>query len=163
MRVYQVQGQAKPVKFTGTLLATESTETDKSMRWLELELFRIDDGQRTGQYVLHRIGQSVVFHRPQTCGYGVSTTADKVPFDAEPCPVCNPVYDCTPDPLYEVWLESPRHKVVTCPTPQQVEKALLMRRKDGSTFLSTPATNLIAKASANDAKLQAYFQEAEEL
>jgi len=163
MEVYTVKGASKPVRFQGTLLASESTETDMSLRWLELELYVIGSGQRTGQYVLHRVGQSVVFHRPNTCGYGTATTADRVPFDAEPCPICTPEYDCTPDPTYEVWLESPRHKVTICPTPVHVEKALLMRRKDSSTFLSTPATNLIAKACANDTALQGYFEEAEEL
>lgn len=161
MEVYTVRGQAKPVKFTGTLLASETTETDASLRWLELDLYRIGAGPRTGQYVLHRVGQSVVYHRPKTCGYGVSTSGTTIPFDAEPCPVCKPPDDCAQ--AVEVWLESPRHKVITCPVPESVEKALLMRRKDGSTFLSTPATSLIAKACANDAKLREYFSEAEEL
>lgn len=162
--LYTIRGQSKPVKFTGTLLAEESTETDNAMRWLELELYRIDAGERTGQYVLHRVGQSVVFHKPKACGYGVATTWSEVPDDAEPCPICRPEepYQYLGE-RFEVWLESPRHKVVTCQTPVHVEKALLMKRKDGSTFLSTPATNLIAKAASNDAKLQAYFDEAEEL
>lgn len=162
--LYTIRGQSKPVKFTGTLLAEESTETDNAMRWLELELYRIDAGDRTGQYVLHRVGQSVVFHKPKACGYGVSTSWSEVPDDAEPCPICQPYDDGRyTSRTYEVWLESPRHKVVTCASPVHVEKALLMKRKDGTTFLSTPAVNLIAKAASNDDKLRAYFDEAEEL
>ena len=160
METFVLKGQAKPVKFTGTLLAHETTETDMSLRWLELELYRIDAGPRTGQYVLHRVGQSIVYHKPNTCGYGVSVGGTAVPLDAEPCPICKPPADCD---QVEVWLESPRHKVMTCSSPQYVEKALLMKRKDGSTFLSNPAAKLIAKAAANDEKLALYFQEAEEL
>ena len=160
MEVYVVKGASKPVKFTGTLLARESTETDTSMRWLELELYRVGAGQHTGQYVLHRVGQSIVYHRPKTCGYGVSVAGAQVPLDAEPCPICQPPVDCD---TVEVWIESPRHKVIVCPTPQSVEKALLMRRKDSSTFLSTPAANLIAKACTSDTALAEYFNEAEEL
>lgn len=166
METFIIKHQAKPVKFTGTLLADESTETDSSMRWLELELYKIEQGQHSGQYVIHRVGQSVVYHRPKTCGYGTATGWENVPMDAEPCPTCkpsSPVARGSELKEYEVWLESPRHRVIVCPAPRDVEKALLMRRKDGSTFLSTPATNLIAKACANDPGLDAYFNEAEEL
>lgn len=166
MKEFIIQGQSRPVKFTGTLLAGESTETHNSLRWLELTLYRVDSGVRAGQYVLHRTGQSVVYHRPNTCGYGVSTQGFDVPPDAEPCPICKPREISEPGTgtaPYEVWLEAPRHKVITCPAPEAVEKALLMRRKDGSTFLSTPAANLLAKASKQDAKLKDYFEEAEEL
>lgn len=160
MQTYVLQGQAKPVRFSGTLLAEESTETSSSLRWLELSLYRIAEGPRTGHYVLHRTGQSVVFHRPKTCGYGQATSWEHVPDDAEPCPVCAPGLE---DKSYEVWLESPRHKVVTCVTPVHVEKALLMRRKDGTTFLSTPASSLISKACEKDQRLKDYFSEAEQL
>lgn len=170
MQTYVLQGQAKPVRFSGILLAEESTETSSSLRWLELSLYRIAEGPRTGHYVLHRTGQSVVFHRPKTCGYGQATSWEHVPDDAEPCPVCQPVepfaqgiHGRGSDPGYEVWLESPRHKVVTCVTPVHVEKALLMRRKDGTTFLSTPASSLIAKACEKDQRLKDYFSEAEQL
>jgi hypothetical protein len=159
METYTLPSAPKPVRFTGTLLASESTETDSALRWLELEIYRIDSGPRTGQYVLHRVGQSLVYHRPETCGYGTSTAWGNVPLDAEPCPVCKPP-EWTDT---EVWLEAPRHKVVKCPTPVHVEKSLLMRRRDGSTFLSAPALNLIAKARVNDPKLSDYFDEAEEL
>lgn len=170
METYIISSQAKPVRFTGTLLAEESTETNSALRWLELELYRIDEGPRAGQYVLHRVGQSVVYHRPKTCGYGTAAPWSQVPDDAEPCPICKPIEPLANgihgrgvDPGYEVWMESPRHRVIKCPTPVHVEKALLMKRRDGSTYLSTPAVNLIAKASAADQALANYFNEAEEL
>lgn len=159
MQTYTIPSSPKPVRFTGTLLSEESTETNSALRWLELELYRIDQGPRTGQYVLHRTGQSLVYHQPHACGYGVSTVWEAVPDDAEPCPVCKPSSGLRA----EVWLEAPRHRVVKCLTPVHVEKALLMRRKDGTTFMSTPALNLIEKACAADEKLALYFSEAEEL
>lgn len=159
MPTYIVQGQAKPVRFTGLELARETTETESAMRWLELTLYRIDVGVRAKQYVLHRVGQSVVFHQPGGCGYGVATSSDNVPDDAEPCPVCHPEYGS----LVELWMESPRHKVIICAKPADVEEALMMRRKDGSKFLSTPATNLIGKAVITDAALEEYFREVEDL
>lgn len=170
MTTHVVQGQVKPVRFDGTKLASETTETGSSIRWLELELYRIDTGEKTGQYLLHRVGQSVVFHRPDTCGYGMATAWSNVPDDAEPCATCQPVepflqgiHGRGADPGYEVWMESPWHKIILCPEPPDLERALLVKRKDGTQFLSTPATNLLAKATSNDAKLAAYFAEAEDL
>lgn len=170
MPVHQVPGQVKPVRFTGDLLAEESTETPNSIRWLELELYKITEGPKAGQYLLHRVGQSVVFHKPHTCGYGVPTGWDKVPDDAEPCPTCQPIepflhgiHGKGAAPEYEVWMESPRHKVIVCPTVADLERALLMRRKDGTQFLSTPAANLLGKAEANDSGIGEYFNQAEEI
>lgn len=162
--LFTVRGQVKPVRFQGTKLAEESTETESSLRWLELALFRVDEGPKAGQYLLHRVGQSVVFHKPDACGYGVPTSWDKVPDDAEPCSVCQPVEPfLEPDVEYEVWLESPRHKVIVCPTVQDLERALLMKRKDGSQFLSTPASNLLAKAQETDMVIRDYFNQAVDL
>jgi hypothetical protein len=160
--VFTVEGQIKPVRFTGTKLAEETTETQSSLRWLELELYRVDDGPKSGQYLLHRVGQSVVFHKPNSCGYGVPTVWEKVPADAEPCSVCQPSepFLSEEDTEYEVWLESPRHKVIICPTPDDLERALLMRRKDGTQFLSTPASNLLQKARDHDLSLSQHFRTA---
>lgn len=162
---FTVKGQVKPVRFTGTRLAEETTETESSLRWLELELYRVDEGAKQGQYLLHRVGQSVVFHKPHTCGYGVPTTWDKVPDDAEPCAVCQPVepFLSSENAQYEVWLESPRHKVIVCPEASDVERALLMKRRDGSQFLSTPASNLLTKAQEHDSGLRDYFNSAVDL
>jgi hypothetical protein len=160
--VFTVEGQVKPVRFSGTKLAEESTETESSLRWLELELYRVDEGPKSGQYLLHRVGQSVVFHKPNACGYGVPTVWQKVPDDAEPCSVCQPVEPFLSDAgtQYEVWLESSRHKVIICPQVSDLERALLMKRKDGSQFLSTPATNLLLKAREHDLKISQYFSQA---
>ena len=162
---FTVKGQVKPVRFSGTRLAEETTETESSLRWLELELYRIDEGPKTGQYLLHRTGQSVVFHKPQSCGYGVPTSWDNVPDDAEPCAVCQPEEPFLngKDSGYEVWMESPRHKVIVCPTAADLERALLMKRKDGTSFLSTPASNLLAKAERSDQGIADYFNQAVDL
>lgn len=162
---YVVKGQVKPVRFTGTLLAEETTETSSSLRWLELELYRVDEGQKSGQYLLHRVGQSVVFHKPDTCGYGVPTSWSSVPDDAEPCSVCQPLEPFLSETgaQYEVWMESPRHKIIVCASPADLERALLMKRKDGSQFMSTPASNLLAKAEVNDSGIREYFSSAVDL
>lgn len=161
---YIVRGQVKPIRFRGTLLAEESTETENSLRWLELQVYKIDEGDKTGQYLLHRTGQSVVFHRPDACGYGTATDWDKVPEDAEPCTVCQPEEPfLNAGELYEVWLESPRHKIIICPEVRDLERALLVKKKDGSQFLSSPAANLLAKAQKADLSIRAYFNQAVDL
>jgi hypothetical protein len=157
--VFTIPGQGRPVRFTGTLLAEESTETQNSLRWLELSLYRVDEGDKAGQYLLHRVGQSIVFHRPDACGYGVPTEWSKVPADAEPCATCQPIEPFLegPDAKYQVWLESPRHKVIVCSSASDLERALMMKRKDGSQFLSTPASNLLLKAREKDLNIGMYF------
>jgi hypothetical protein len=149
MTTYTIKDATHSVQFDGELLAEVSTETDTAVRWTELELYRTYHGL----YLLHRIGQSLVYHRPGTCNFGSKTSWDKVPEDAEPCSVCNPSVPEAPAE-YEVWLEQPRHHVDRCATPEAVEEALLMKRpgkaSTGSRFLSSPARKLLDLAGKND-------------
>lgn len=164
MRTYTLNSQPKPVKFTGMHLAHASTETDSALRWLELDLYKIEDGPNKGQYLLHRTGQSLVFHKSGTnggCGYGKAVKWHDVPDDAEPCPACKP--EKSPDGSYEIWLEVPRYRVVRCPTPEAVEDALLQKGRDGGKFLSGPAASLLDEAVNADPELAAWFEEAESL
>jgi hypothetical protein len=157
---YTRRDATHPVRFTGIQLAFESTETDNALRWTELELFKVTEGKFAGWYFLHRVGQSVVYHKPKACGFGVQTSWDKVPTDAEPCPVCKP----GPGQQVEVWLESPRPNIDRCETPEHVENVLLMKpRRDGSRFLSTPARNLLAKAAQSDAGIKALTEKIEDI
>jgi hypothetical protein len=148
----------RPLRFTGTLLARESTESNVSLRWLELELYRVGKGKLTGTYLLHRVGQSVVYHAPEACGYGKATDWKNVPDDAEPCPVCKPVAGAEA----EVWMESAWSKVIRCADAHKVEEALLMKGKSGL-FLSQPATNLLEKASRTDEKIREMMLKIEDL
>lgn len=153
MEEYIIKDGIRPLRFSGTLLARESTESDSALRWLELELYKIGKGKLTGTYLLHRVGQSVVYHLPEGCGYGKATTWDGVPRDAEPCPVCHPPVDRNnPEQLLEVWMETPWHKVIRCADARAVEQALLMRGKSGQ-FLSQPASSLLEKAARNDKEI----------
>lgn len=164
---HTVRDATHPLQFTGILLAHESTETDSALRWTELELYKVTKGKYENWYFLHRIGQSVVYHLPNACGYGTATSWDKVPLDAERCPVCKPVApsDSDGEKQYEVWLESPRHNVDRCATPEKVEDALLMKRtgRDGTRFLSTPARNLLAKSARVDDGIRSLFERVEYL
>lgn len=148
----------RPLRFTGTLLARESTESDVSLRWLELELYRVGKGNLTGWYLLHRVGQSVVYHKPEACGYGKATDWANVPDDAEPCPVCKP----PAHGMVEVWMEVPWSKVLRCENAKAVENALLMRGKNGM-FLSQPASNLLEKSARTDMEIREMLTKVEDL
>jgi hypothetical protein len=77
-------------KFTGWLLASESTEQEGSRRWTVLE------GYRTigGNYVLRTLGCSVEYHRSgSVCNTGEPVLGQDMDDDLEPCRRCRPPAD----------------------------------------------------------------------
>jgi hypothetical protein len=87
MQEYKVRDQlGRTVHFTGELLAESTTQRDDAPRWTEMELYRKTDGE----YLLHRLGQSVVYHELEgPCDRGTATRGPDLPADAEPCHQCD--------------------------------------------------------------------------
>ncbi len=123
-------------------------------RWVEFELYALDNGQ----WLIHRVGRSNVYHRIDTrCTTrtgrqsGDPAGANDLPDDAVPCLVCRPE-----DPEYlpngpgTVRFESDRHTTDLCPTAYLVKaKLTTVRSRDGSvsTFTSDPVGQLLRGAA----------------
>lgn len=101
--------------FTGWLLASESTEQPGNPRWTVLE------GYRTvgGNYILHTLGCSVVYHRlGSSCNTGEPAAGREMEPGLEPCRRCRPAenYASTSEEIFSVEVDIPTVKVSTTPT-----------------------------------------------
>lgn len=130
---YVVPDQYDVVEFDGWRLAHARTDADpREPRWTELTVYRTV----AGQYVVQKVGKSLVFHDPRgACNRGVATDHQDLPDDAVPCPRCLAGPDAL-DGADEVDLELDRNAVVVCARPQDVAPALLVRRHDGARVMS---------------------------
>lgn len=77
--------------FTGWLLATSTTKTERSQRWTDMRLYRIKNPRTAARYVLVIEGPSVVYHLPGwKCSSGEDYLASELPDAARPCRSCLP-------------------------------------------------------------------------
>lgn len=131
--------------FAGRLLASASTETPTSPRWIELDLYEIEDGPRTGQFVLHRVGCSVIYHRADSeCNTGSPMRLGDLDEDAEPCPTCRPPLPGSADENTTIQREDDMVTTRVCADGQEVVSHL--RFPSGG--YSKPAQRLLTLAKA---------------
>jgi hypothetical protein len=91
----QIRGRLLSKDFEGSLLKeATSRQGPEDQRWVT---FRVYKDTEHDQYVVHRIGGSVIYHTyPTACRTaggkpsGDVATWDDLPDDAEPCPECRP-------------------------------------------------------------------------
>jgi hypothetical protein len=147
-------------EFDGELLGGRyiTTRNGDTPRWVEMGIYRLDSG--TG-WVLHRIGQSLVYH---TAGTACSTAsgglsgepapASRLPDSAHSCDRCKPPWPEDLEPSDQVRIEFPRHTIDRCETREQVTQRLTgMRARASGTRTSTvsePVRELLAMAAAVD-------------
>lgn len=83
---YELYDQYEVVAFSGWRLAHASTEPDsRTPRWTEISIYKTTGGQ----YVVHTVGRSLVFHRHGgPCQRGVRTEYDELPDGAVGCRRC---------------------------------------------------------------------------
>lgn len=139
---------------------TRSQDPDNpSKRWVEIKLYRLDDGS----YLVHRIGQSVVYHTAgTTCLTSVGRQSgdpakvDDLPDEAVPCETCRPPQPWTLDSDDPVRYEFPRHTIDTCSTPAEVIKRLTTMRerrtRRATTVVSEPVRELLGNAARTDGR-----------
>jgi hypothetical protein len=153
-----------PVRFTGDLLAQVSTETNVQPRWIEIQLFKVTEGDRTGSYVLHTVGRSVVYHvhDSASCNTGVPTPYNRLGDDAEPCPKCRPASIYNADGGTVVDMESDRHSMYVCPQIADVVRQF-KSWPGGGGKLSAPAERLLEIAGQADPAVAEAAQETETL
>lgn len=158
MPQHEVRDGLRRIRFSGSLLASVSTETNRKPQWIELELYTHEPGDEyPGRYFLHVIGRSVRYHQNGSeCNTGVPTPWEELPEDAEPCPQCRPPSLPLPGtPRGEgqaVDLESDRHTLHDCETTADVVHKLA---RGGAGKLSAPAQRLLEIAAQADRGLAA--------
>jgi hypothetical protein len=150
----QVQDASRVLEFHGHLLSEISTETHDGPRWLEMDLYKVDDGR----YVLHLVGRSVVYHTHRSsCNRGIPRhiTDTDWPADAEPCKVCSPDYWRGIGPEAEFDLEMDRHTSYVCATADDVVTQLResSRHQRSPSTLSAPAQRLLDAAALIDSDI----------
>lgn len=148
MRYHELPAEDETLEFWGKLLASEDTDTGDSLRWAELQLYRIVDtnpehdsrlpasDENRGMYgkqmwLLYTIGHSLVYHATGTsCRGGKQVPAGEFrtraedPFELVPCPDCSPDdWDAVgEDTLFR--LEMPWYTYIPCQTPKKVVESL---------------------------------------
>jgi hypothetical protein len=149
-------GTTPPQEWDGELAEEETTRTGERSRWVEFRVYDLDNGD----WLAHRAGMSLVYHRPNTtCRTatgrkpGVLMLAGTLPGDAEPCDTCRPPY---PDQLgdgSQVRFEVPRHTVNRAATAAELVDILTTARNriTGMTTvkISDPVASLLARLAEN--------------
>jgi len=164
--VLRVRDADRVLEFYGTRIADVTTESARSQRWTDMNLYHLTDG--TDRYVLQTVGRSVVYHEHDSaCNSGTATRVFDLPEDAEPCTRCRPpVYvDCDDDETV-VDLESNRYSVYVCATATDVISRLRISRVTATATLdsfSAPAMRLLDHARQVDAGVAAALQVIERL
>lgn len=161
----QVRDAGRFIEFTGELIGQVSTRTldehnqPVEPRWLEIELYKITAGTRTGSYVAHIIGRSDVYHTHMSrCNRGVPEKASELFTAARPCTVCAPPrfgqHD-DPDKLESVIvdMESDRHTTYVCESADEVVERLRVpnrRRPKEPGIITAPVMRLLDTVSLVD-------------
>ena len=155
-RSYRLRDKAEPdVEFTGVLLDAATTETPEATRWTEISIYRTDGGQ----YVIHRVGRSVLFHQHDgVCNTGVPIKVGRLSevdyADLQPCDRCRPgeLDELSTDTMINQ--ETDWYSVDVCQA-DQITRTLELVRPDGTRFISHVAQRALLGAMNADPALRA--------
>lgn len=151
----RVHDQHQVLEFKGERIGFASTETPDTVRWTEIEIYRTE----SGNYVIHRIGASVVYHDAAApCASGSLTTparllAEPGDMDHEPCERCRPPAITKMDPNRQIRREADRHSADAVRTVEDLVKKLLLQRPNGTSYLSAVARDALAQAARTDPEI----------
>jgi len=142
---YTVEAKGTRLPFDGTRIASSSSRGSQP-RWVEFNLYKAD----TGQYVVERIGRSIVFHS-YDCKRVAKNRLSGVPCEDVPSSFV-PCYECRPSRMDPEGLfpERDRPDFQTCDTPKGVIKYLEQKDPDDLRYLTNVARDLLAEASEED-------------
>jgi hypothetical protein len=151
---HKVEDGSRTLQFEGTRLSHASSRRQDSGRWVEFDLYRTE----AGQYVLARVGRSVVYHRKQ-CPlieqYRIGAApAATLTLDSLPCERCNPMVKDDNDVIYP---EMDRPWAQVCSTADAVIRSVQRRDTQGSVYLTRVAQKLLELASVNDKEIAAKY------
>lgn len=142
---YTVEAKGTRLPFDGTKIASSSSR-GSNPRWVEFNLYKA----YTGQYVVERIGKSMLFHS-YDCELVAKNRLSGVPCEDVPANYV-PCYDCRPSRMDPEGLypERDRPDFQTCDKPKGVIKYLEQKDNDGLRYLTNVARELLAEASEED-------------
>lgn len=151
-RGYLVRGRGEAQWVRGEILSRVSSKS-KEPRWIEFTLFRA----ATGQYVVHRIGKSEVFHQENCYLVNKNHLSDvpyaEIPGSFKPCDKCRPSrFD-----LEGLYPERDRPYFQTCETARGVIKFLEQVDDNDLRYLTNIARKLLSAAAAKDAGIYEAF------
>jgi hypothetical protein len=150
-----------PHEMDGWLLDSESTDTDDSIRWTEIEVYRTV----TGRYVIRVLGKSVIYHKnypedsgSRGCNTGVPQLGRNMDADMKPCRRCRPPAAYTSalhdDDTFDVEVDIPTITIAN--NARQLVRSLHNRGNgEEPPSLSLVAGRLLRKLSARDPAIAA--------
>jgi hypothetical protein len=139
----EVRDGARILQFEGTSIASSSSQRPGAYRWIEFNLFKTIGGQ----YILSRIGRSLLFHQEPCLVIKRNNLrpGDPVP-GVVPCDLCHPELGNGA----AVYLEQPRYWAQVSDSPEAVLEALYKYDDAGARYLTRVAENLVRDASLAD-------------
>lgn len=146
MQRYRVKALGTSLSFDGVELSTASSR-GSDPRWIEFTLYRAS----TGQYVISRVGKTIVFHR-YDCEITEKNGLDAVEYDTIPSGFV-PCHKCKPSRIDPEGLfpEKERPYFQTCDKPEGVVRFLERKGKyDNLMYLTNVARDLLMGASQHD-------------
>jgi hypothetical protein len=158
MPLVKIEDRHMVKEIHGEQIGHESTRKPRIPRWVEITVYRLDDGSG---WTIHRVGQSLVYHVSDTACHtargdqsGEPALLADLPSDAHSCNECMPPY---PTELYDderIRFEFPRHSFDTFRTPAEATEFLMTvrDRETGrpSTVLTEPVAALLRQCREND-------------
>lgn len=153
----QVKDGARTLQFNGNILGKSSSYRKDSLRWIEFELYKTENGS----YVLSRVGISVIYHGA-ACHlvkrYGLQEVSiDDVDTDRAqkfvPCDVCNPSFEAD-----MIFPEKNRHWAQVSDDPNAVLEALYKYDNGGARYLTNVAQRLLEQAAAVDKNIESIYK-----
>lgn len=152
---FKVFDGMRTLQFEGVHLSHSSSRNNRSVRWIEFDLYRTE----SGQYVLSRIGVSVIYHVRDcqvVAQYGLhAAPAAVLTEESIPCERCMPVIVEDNDLVFP---EVDRPWAQVCPSVTSVLKSVqLQDPHTGSWYLTRVARNLLEEASQHDAQVDLYY------
>jgi hypothetical protein len=151
--MHEVKDGTRLLQFEGTVLGKSSSYRRGSTRWIEFELYLTDGGQ----YVLSRIGVSLVYHGaacPLVKKYGLQEEHyGLIERDAIPCEECDPTEEAE-----LVFPEKHRYWAQVSRDPLAVLDALYKYDDSGARYLTNVAQRLLEEASSKDEKISDVYR-----
>ena len=151
--MYEVKDGSRTLQFSGKKLGESSSWRPGSVRWIEFELYRTDNGA----YILSRVGVSQVFHVascPLVKRYGLQEVeSTHLQPGAVPCSECHPTLRAP-----YVFPEKLRHWAQVSDDAEAVLDALYKYDEGNARYLTKVAQRLLEAASQVDPNIDSIYR-----
>lgn len=151
--MYEIKDGSRILQFNGSKIAESSSRRDDSLRWIEFELYKTENGS----YILSRVGMSLVYHGA-ACSlvkrYNLlEANFSELTSKSIPCGECLPTE--TADLIFP---EKNRHWAQVSEDPAAVLEALYKYDNNGARYLTNVAQRLLEEAITKDEGLNSVYR-----